>query len=205
MASCCYSAFIGHGADRVWAAIRRSDAYEWVGEDVSREHGAPAEAASDGNSFIVGDRLRWRRLLDHSDADRCCTYAYCEPAPVRDLRTTLRVAPCVKRDGALVEYSASFDCPAEDRAKWMTALSESFARSVASLRLLLDRKAEPPSGATPAERPAASPDLEALWQWRVAEDRRHWEPRASDGAAPAAAQPDLERLWKTIQDAVRGS
>lgn len=203
------SSFIGHDADRVSAAICRLGQNEWAGimRDIQVESGAPLDPAAGIWSF--------------SGVDRCCTYANGKAAPHQSVRAILRVIPitdmipaarvipCVNRRCALVEYSADVDGPAEDRVRWRSILSESFAALLESVRAYLAddgpsaRHSPPPCSLVPQERAEPEPDARSgatVVSSLVAAELppRHAVPASS------AAERDLERLWKTIQDAARG-
>ena len=85
----------------------------------------------------LGDRHIRQKLVAFSDIDRFYTYDFLDPIPfpVRNYRATLRVWPVTDGGKAFVEWSASFDCAADERDRWVHYFAqEGFAKWLASLR-----------------------------------------------------------------------
>ena len=97
MARSYYSAVFEHPADDVWACIRSFADYAWSGVEGETiiEDGKVADQVGAVRRVRTADRLIRQRLLAHSDIDRCYTYDYLEPAPVRNYRATIQVIPVV--------------------------------------------------------------------------------------------------------------
>ena len=72
--------------------------------------------------FTNGETSIRQVLLAHSDVVRRFTYAFCDPAPfpVEIYVATLRVLPVTADERAFVEWSATFDCSADERERWIT-------------------------------------------------------------------------------------
>ena len=141
MAKSSYSTVFDHPAAEVWGAVRAFDQYSWADRDLSAvmEEGAPGDAVGGVRRVqSPGASLR-QRLLAHSDVDRSYSYEFCDsaPFPVRNYVATLRVTPIVDGDWAFVDWSATFDCAAEDHDRWVTHFEQSFARWLGPLRTRL--------------------------------------------------------------------
>jgi hypothetical protein len=118
-----YSMVLDHPADAVWAVIRPFDHYAWAGVEAATviEDGKAADQVGAVRRVTTGERTLRQQLLAHSDRERSYTYSLCEPAPfpVRDYVATIRVVPVVADDRAFVEWTATFDCAADERARWV--------------------------------------------------------------------------------------
>lgn len=139
MARSCYSIALDHPAAEVWAVIRPFDHYAWAGVESETviEAGKAGDQVGAIRRVATADRVIRQILLTHSDVDRSYTYALCEPSPfpVRDYVATLRVLPIVETDASFVEWSATFDCAAEDRDRWTSHFAhDGFAKWLAALR-----------------------------------------------------------------------
>ena len=93
------------------SSLRRSDA-------------PTAEAIAEAIRWAVRrvslpDAVIRQRLLAHSDLERSYSYLFCQPAPVLNYVATLRVTPMVEGGKAFVEWSATFDCPADEGKRWI--------------------------------------------------------------------------------------
>jgi Polyketide cyclase / dehydrase and lipid transport len=77
-----------------------------------------------------------QRLLGQSDAERAQTYAFAEEGalPVANYRATFRVTPVVDGDRAFVEWRATFDHDAGERAERIVFFQAAFAGWLESLR-----------------------------------------------------------------------
>jgi hypothetical protein len=61
---------------------------------------------------------------------------------VRNYTATIRVAPVVETNQAFVEWSATFDCAAEEYEQWTNHFAkDGFARWLAALRKFMDTEA----------------------------------------------------------------
>jgi hypothetical protein len=139
MATAYYSTVFEHSADEVWSVIRAFDHYAWAGTgiDAEMEDGRPGDAVGGVRRVETGNGTIRQRLVAHSDVERCYTYEFCPPSPfpVRDYRATLRVTPVTDRDGAFVEWRATFDCAPDERDRWVTQFErDGFANWLGSLR-----------------------------------------------------------------------
>ena len=139
MAKSYYSVVLDHPADDVWAVIRPFDHYAWAGVESETviEHGKAGDQVGAVRRVTSGGRVLSQILLAHSDADRSYTYGFCgtPPFPVQDYVATLRVTPVVGDSTSFVEWSATFDCAAEERDKWVNHFEkEGFAKWLGALR-----------------------------------------------------------------------
>src|SRR5258708_33407554 len=123
MAKSYYSIVLDHPADAVWAVIRPFDHYGWAGVDGETviEDGKAGDQVWAVRRVTLGDKTIRQVLLAHSDRDRAYSYAFCgdAPFPVRDYLATIRVVPVVETSQAFVEWSATFDCAADARDRWV--------------------------------------------------------------------------------------
>lgn len=138
-----YSTVFEHPADRVWRTIRAFDHYSWAGTgiDAQMESGRDGDAVGGIRHVNTPSQPIRQRLLAHSDVDRYYSYEFCDPVPfpVHDYRATLRVTPITDGDRAFVEWWASFDCPDDERERWVEQFErDGFAVWLASLRASLD-------------------------------------------------------------------
>ena len=140
MAKSFYSTVLDHAADEVWSFIRSFGDYAWAGVESETiiEDGKAGDQVGAVRRVQIGDRMIRQHLLAHSDIDRCYTYAFLEPAPVRNYQATIQVVPVVETGQAFVQWSATFDC-AEDRLEHWTHFfaHEGFATWLASLRRIM--------------------------------------------------------------------
>jgi hypothetical protein len=140
MARSFYSVVLDHTADEVWAFNRSFGDYAWagvVGETII-EDGKAGDQVGDIRRAQAGERLIRQQLLAHSDVDRNYTYAFLEPAPVRNYQATLAVVPLVETNQAFVHWSATFDCAEDAIEHWTRFFAfEGFAIWLASLRRVM--------------------------------------------------------------------
>jgi uncharacterized membrane protein len=138
-----YSTVLEQTADQVWAIIRDFNSYPaWV-ESVTEsliEEGRSGDSVGAIRNFVEsGTRIR-QRLLAHSDLDRFYTYESCEPlGAITYYQGTGRVMPIVDGNRAFVEWSVTFDCPAEEQANCTKLLKEAMPEWLKSLRAVLER------------------------------------------------------------------
>ncbi|MBI3797901.1 MAG: SRPBCC family protein [Deltaproteobacteria bacterium] len=138
-----YSTVLEQTADQVWAVIRDFNSYPvWV-ESVSESHieeGKSGDSVGAIRNFVEsGTRIR-QRLLAHSDLDRFYTYESCEPlGAITYYQGTGSVTPIVDGNRAVVEWSVTFDCPAEERENCTKLLKEAMPQWLKSLRAVLER------------------------------------------------------------------
>jgi hypothetical protein len=139
MARSYYSIVLNHPAAAVWKTIRAFDHYGWAGVpgETGIEDGKAGDQVGAVRRFSGADRVIRQILLGHSDLDRSYTYAFCDsaPFPVRNYIATIRVMPVVEDAAAFVEWSATFDCAADELDRWTSYFEkEGFAKWLAALR-----------------------------------------------------------------------
>jgi hypothetical protein len=85
------------------------------------EDGKAGDQVGAVRRFTVGGRVTRQVLLAHSDLERSYSYGFVGdcPFPVVDYCATLRVLPIIADGRSLVEWSATFDCAPDERAKWV--------------------------------------------------------------------------------------
>ena len=119
MARVYVSSVIDAPAAKVWARIRDFNALpRWhpAIRDSRIENGEPSDRVGCIRDFHLqnGDRIR-EQLLGLSDYDYFCTYAILEsPMPLTDYIATLRLTPITDGDRTFAEWTAEFDCAAEE-------------------------------------------------------------------------------------------
>ena len=121
MAKAYYSTVLDHSADSVWSVIRMFDHYSWAGVEAETiiEDGRKGDQVASVRRITYEGTVRRQILLAHSDVDRSYTYAICgePPVPVQDFQATIRVTPVTESGQAFIEWWATFDCAADDRAR----------------------------------------------------------------------------------------
>jgi hypothetical protein len=140
MAKSFYSTVLDHSADAVWAFIRSFGDYAWAGVESATiiEDGKAGDQVGAIRRVQVGERLIRQQLLAHSDIDRSYTYAFLEPAPVRNYQAIIRIVPVVETGRAFVQWSATFDCAEDAVERWThTFAHDGFAVWLASLRKVM--------------------------------------------------------------------
>ena len=138
-----YSTVFEQTADQVWAVIRNFNSYPvWVASVTEShiEEGKSGDAVGAIRNFVeYGTRIR-QRLLAHSDLDRFYTYESCEPlGAITYYQGTGRVTPIIDGNRAFVEWSVTFDCPAEEQANCTKLLEGAMPQWLKSLRAVLER------------------------------------------------------------------
>ena len=133
-----YSMVIDHSAVEVWKVIRRFDHYAWAGvPETTLEDGKAGDQVGAVRRINMGDGvLRRHILLGHSDQERSYTYGIGDPPylPIENYISTIRITPVVETNSAFVEWSATFDCPADERARWIDFFErEGFAKWLSAL------------------------------------------------------------------------
>jgi Polyketide cyclase / dehydrase and lipid transport len=139
MAKSYYSTVFVQSADTVWSIVRDFNAYPvWVdGAGASEiEGGKSSDAIGAVRHVLYDGRTIRQRLLGQSDTERSQTYAFVEEGalPVENYRATIRVTPIVDGDQAFVEWWATFDCDAGERAARTVFFRTAFAGWLESLR-----------------------------------------------------------------------
>jgi hypothetical protein len=140
MAKSYYSTVLDHPADEVWTTIRSFAHYAWAGVQGGTtilEAGKAGDQVGAVRRFIGGEKTIRQILLAHSDLERSYTYALCDPQPfpVRNYVATIRVIPVVESHRAFVEWSATFDCAADEYDRWTRHFEkEGFAKWLSALR-----------------------------------------------------------------------
>jgi hypothetical protein len=145
MAKAFYSVVLDHPADEVWAVIRPFDHYAWAGveSETTIEAGKTGDQVGAIRRVTTRERIIRQKLLAHSDIDRSYTYALCDPpsVPVRNYVATIRVTPVVESGNAFVEWTATFDCAAEEHDRWIGHFErEGFAKWLGALRGFMGRR-----------------------------------------------------------------
>lgn len=139
MAKAFYSMVLDHPADAVWAVIRPFNHYAWAGVESETviEDGKAGDQIGAVRRVVTAERMIRQQLLAHSDIERSYTYSLCEPSPfpVVGYVATIRVVPVVADDTTFVEWTATFDCAPEERARWLAQFEhKGFAVWLAALR-----------------------------------------------------------------------
>ncbi len=137
-----YSTVLDHPADQVWAVIRDFNSYPvWVASvtESHLEDGKSGDAVGAiRDSEESGTRIR-QRLLAHSDLDRFYTYESCGPlGAITFYQGTGRVTPIIDGNRAFVEWSVTFDCPAQEQMNCAKALEEAMPQWLKSLQAVLE-------------------------------------------------------------------
>jgi ribosome-associated toxin RatA of RatAB toxin-antitoxin module len=119
-------------ADQVWQVVRDFNAYPSYINGVEESHieeDLPGTAVGAVRNFRIGAARTRQRLMAHSDVDRFFTYESCEPFQLDDhghertmvrYRGTLRITPVTDGDRSFVEWSAKYECSADDAEYWHT-------------------------------------------------------------------------------------
>ena len=137
-----YSSVFNQTADQVWAVIRDFNSYPvWVAT-VTESHiegGKAGDSVGAIRNFVEsGTRIR-QRLLAHSDLERSYVYESCGAlGAMTYYQGTARIAPITDGNRAWMEWSVSFDCPAEEQAACVTGLEAAMPQWFASLRKVLE-------------------------------------------------------------------
>jgi hypothetical protein len=139
MAKSYYSTVLDHSADAVWAVIRPFDHYAWagIGSETVIEGGKAGDQVGAIRRVACGGNVIRQVLLAHSDVERRYSYGFCgtPPFPVRDYAATISITPVTADDRAFVEWTATFDCAAEERDRWVRHFEQQgFAVWLAALR-----------------------------------------------------------------------
>ena len=142
-----YSTIFEQPADDVWGAIRNFNNYPvWVdGAGESEiEGGKSGDAVGAIRNVLYNGNRRRQRLLVLSDVAREQTYCFEGeiPLPVKNFQATLRVTPVIDRDGAFVEWWASFDCESNALDERTAFFRDAFAGWLGSLRRHMEQVAQ---------------------------------------------------------------
>lgn len=119
MARVYVSSVIGAPAEKVWDRVRDFNGLpNWHPRirDSRIEDAEPPDRVGCVRNFHLqnGDTIR-ERLLGLSDYDMFCTYSILEsPMPLTDYVATLRLTPVTDGGRTFIEWSAEFDCAADD-------------------------------------------------------------------------------------------
>jgi len=122
MASVYVSSVIDAPIDKVWDRVRDFNGLPvWHPRirDSRIEESLPADKVGGIRNFNLqsGDNIR-EQLLGLSDYDKFCTYAILDsPMPLTDYVATLRLTPVTDGDRCFIEWSADFQCAAENEAE----------------------------------------------------------------------------------------
>ncbi|MCZ6634687.1 MAG: SRPBCC family protein [bacterium] len=114
------SSVINAPIDTVWGKIRDFNALpDWhpAITDSQIEGGEPSDRVGCIRNFNLADdggNIR-EQLLTHSDIEHTCTYSILEsPMSVENYVATLRLLPVTDGDRTYAEWTAEFNCPAEE-------------------------------------------------------------------------------------------
>jgi len=123
------SSVIGASADLVWAAIRDFNglpAWHPAIAESRIEGAASADQVGCVRAFRLKDGGAIReRLLGLSDYDFSCTYAILEsPMAVENYVATLKLTPITDGARSFAEWSATFDCTAEQEAELVALIGD---------------------------------------------------------------------------------
>ncbi len=127
MARVFVSTVIAAPTAKVWERVRDFNGLpKWhPGIRESRiENGAPSDQIGCVRDFRLqnGDRIR-EKLLGLSDYDFFCTYTILEsPMPLTDYIATLRLTPITDGDRTFAEWTAEFECAAENAEALVTGI-----------------------------------------------------------------------------------
>ena len=122
MARVFVSSVIGGPADQVWARIRDFNGLPSWHPSIREsqiEGGEPSDKVGCIRDFYLqnGDRIR-EQLLGLSDYDMFCTYSILEsPMPLENYVATIRLTPITDGERTFAEWTAEFDCAAENEAE----------------------------------------------------------------------------------------
>jgi Polyketide cyclase / dehydrase and lipid transport len=136
-----YSSVFNQNADQVWAVIRDFNSYPVGGASVTESHiegGKSGDSVGAIRNFVeFGTHIR-QRLLAHSDLERSYAYESCGAlGAISYYQGTARVAPITDGNRALLEWSVTFECPAEEQANCVKGLEGAMPQWFASLRKVL--------------------------------------------------------------------
>jgi len=121
------SSVINGSAQAVWDQVRDFNGLpKWHPSiaDSRIEDGLAADQVGCIRDFHLqnGDQIR-EQLLGLSDYDMTCTYSILiSPMPLTDYVATLRLTPITDGDRCFAEWSADFDCAAEDEEDLVTGI-----------------------------------------------------------------------------------
>jgi hypothetical protein len=144
MAKAFYSIVLDHPADEVWEVIRPFGHYAWAGveSEVVLEDGKRDDQVGAVRRIGAGESARRQKLLAHSDLERSYTFCFvgAAPLPVDNYVATIRVRPIAETGQSYVEFSATFDCALEERARWIGSLEhDGYAKWLGALRRFMAR------------------------------------------------------------------
>lgn len=123
------SSVIDAPAAKVWERVRDFNGMpRWHPRirDSRIENGEPSDRVGCVRDFHLqnGDRIR-EKLLGLSDFDMFCTYGILEsPMPLTDYVATLRLTPITDGDRTFAEWTAEFDCAAEEAEGLVDGIGE---------------------------------------------------------------------------------
>jgi hypothetical protein len=129
MARILRSSVVKCSIEGVWAKIRDYNALpEWhpAFVDSHIENGEPSDKVGCIRNFHLKDGGNIReRLLTLSDTKHLCTYAILEsPLPVEDYVATLRLLPITDGNKTYIEWSAEFNCSAEEEETMISMIGD---------------------------------------------------------------------------------
>ena len=121
MARVYVSSVVATPASKVWERVRDFNGLpRWhpMIRDSRIEDALPADKVGCIRNFNLqnGDNIR-EQLLGLSDYDMFCTYSILEsPMPLENYVATIRLTPITDGDRTFAEWTAEFDCAAENEA-----------------------------------------------------------------------------------------
>jgi hypothetical protein len=127
MARVYVSTVINASADKVWDRVRDFNGLpKWhpLIRDSRIEEAFPSDKVGCIRNFNLqnDDKIR-EQLLGLSDYDKFCTYAILEsPMPLSDYVATLRLTPVTDGERCFLEWSAEFNCSAEEEADLVSGI-----------------------------------------------------------------------------------
>lgn len=128
MARIYVSSVIGAPASKVWERVRDFNGLpRWHPRirDSRIEDALPADKIGCVRHFHLqnGELVR-ERLLGLSDYDMFCTYSILEsPMPLTDYVATLRLTPITDGERCFIEWSAEFECEADQEGDLVSGIS----------------------------------------------------------------------------------
>ncbi|NKC10670.1 MAG: SRPBCC family protein [Gammaproteobacteria bacterium] len=140
MARVYVSSLINAPAPKVWARVRDFNGLPSWHPAIARsriEDGRAADQVGCVRNFTLTDGAPLReQLLALSDYDLLCTYSILQsPMPLTDYVATLRLTPVTDGDRTFIEWTAEFECAADDEAGLTAAIgSEVFQAGFDALK-----------------------------------------------------------------------
>ena len=134
MARVYVSSVLNAPVSSVWNRIRDFNALSrWhpAIRDSKIENGEPPDKVGCIRNFHLqnGDQIR-EQLLALSDYDYFCTYSILEsPMPLSEYVATIRLTPITETDGSFIEWTAEFECEANDSEDLINTIGQNVFQS----------------------------------------------------------------------------